>query len=190
MRSVSTGRNAQQCMPAEQGTYRNQSTAMISVMSSVGSPTDVSTITIVTSPAWGIPAAPMLAAVAVMLEGTGKQSYQQRQEKRWSHLQKCHEVAQTHHQLIIILAAFLPWSPRPCVVTHGTSTQHQAAPARHPLITDCTPQLFLRPGHSRGAQVEPQRHDVHMCFDTWSCSTTLLSCTFFSLLSLLRKRGI
>lgn len=69
-------------MPAEQGTYRNQSTAMISVISSVGSLTDVNTITIVTSPAWGIPAAPMLAAVAVMLEGTGKQSYQQREEKR------------------------------------------------------------------------------------------------------------
>lgn len=42
---------------------------MISVMSSVGSPTDVSTMTMVTSPAWGMPAAPMLAAVAVMLEG-------------------------------------------------------------------------------------------------------------------------
>lgn len=40
---------------------------MISVMSSVGRPTDVSTITMVTSPACGIPAAPMLAAVAVML---------------------------------------------------------------------------------------------------------------------------
>ncbi len=32
-------------------TYRNQSTAMMSVMSSVGRPTDVSTITMVTSPA-------------------------------------------------------------------------------------------------------------------------------------------
>lgn len=41
---------------------------MISVMSSVGKPTEVSTITMVTSPACGIPAAPMLAAVAVMLE--------------------------------------------------------------------------------------------------------------------------
>ena len=50
-------------------TYRNQSTAMMSEMSSVGRPTDVSTITIVTSPAWGIPAAPILAAVAVMLMG-------------------------------------------------------------------------------------------------------------------------
>lgn len=40
---------------------------MIRVMSSVGSPTDVRTITMVTSPAWGIPAAPILAAVAVML---------------------------------------------------------------------------------------------------------------------------
>lgn len=54
----------------EQGvksTHRNQSTAMISVMSSVGRPTDVSTMTIVTRPAWGMPAAPTLAAVAVML---------------------------------------------------------------------------------------------------------------------------
>ena len=33
---------------------------------SLGSPTVCSTITMVTSPAWGIPAAPMLAAVAVM----------------------------------------------------------------------------------------------------------------------------
>lgn len=41
---------------------------MISVMSSVGRPTDVSTITMVTSPAWGMPAAPTLAAVAVMLQ--------------------------------------------------------------------------------------------------------------------------
>lgn len=40
---------------------------MMRVMSSVGRPTDVSTITMVTSPACGIPAAPMLAAVAVML---------------------------------------------------------------------------------------------------------------------------
>lgn len=36
-------------------------------MSSVGRPTEVSTITMVTSPACGIPAAPILAAVAVML---------------------------------------------------------------------------------------------------------------------------
>lgn len=42
--------------------------ATISVMSSGGRPTDVSTITMVTRPAWGIPAAPMLAAVAVILE--------------------------------------------------------------------------------------------------------------------------
>lgn len=40
---------------------------MMSVMSAVGSPTEVSTMTIVTSPDCGIPAAPMLAAVAVML---------------------------------------------------------------------------------------------------------------------------
>lgn len=54
------------------GTHRNQSTAMISVMSSVGSPTDVNTITMVTRPAWGMPAAPMLAAVAVILCGRGE----------------------------------------------------------------------------------------------------------------------
>lgn len=49
-------------------THRNQSTAMISVMSSVGRPTDVSTMTMVTRPAWGMPAAPTLAAVAVILQ--------------------------------------------------------------------------------------------------------------------------
>lgn len=48
-------------------TYKAQSTAMMRVISSVGRPTEVSTITMVTSPACGIPAAPMLAAVAVML---------------------------------------------------------------------------------------------------------------------------
>lgn len=48
-------------------TYKAQSTAMMRVMSSVGRPTEVSTITMVTSPACGIPAAPILAAVAVML---------------------------------------------------------------------------------------------------------------------------
>ena len=41
---------------------------MISVMSSVGRPTDVSTMTMVTRPAWGMPAAPTLAAVAVILQ--------------------------------------------------------------------------------------------------------------------------
>lgn len=51
------------------GTHRIQSMATISVMSSGGRPTDVRTITMVTRPAWGIPAAPMLAAVAVMLLG-------------------------------------------------------------------------------------------------------------------------
>lgn len=52
-------------------THRAQSTAMMSVISSVGSPTEVSTMTMVTSPDWGIPAAPMLAAVAVMLQREG-----------------------------------------------------------------------------------------------------------------------
>lgn len=45
---------------------------MMRVMSSVGKPTDVSTITMVTNPACGIPAAPMLAAVAVMLVKAGE----------------------------------------------------------------------------------------------------------------------
>lgn len=49
-------------------TYNAQSTAMMRVMSSVGNPTDVSTITMVTSPACGMPAAPILAAVAVILD--------------------------------------------------------------------------------------------------------------------------
>lgn len=44
---------------------------MMRVMSSVGNPTDVSTITMVTSPACGMPAAPILAAVAVILEMNG-----------------------------------------------------------------------------------------------------------------------
>lgn len=59
-------------------THRAQSTAMMRVMSSVGSPTEVSTMTMVTSPAWGMPAAPMLAAVAVMLqEGQGEEEEEQ-----------------------------------------------------------------------------------------------------------------
>lgn len=48
-------------------TYSNQSTAMIRVMSSAGRPTTSSTITMVTKPACGIPAAPIAAAVAVIL---------------------------------------------------------------------------------------------------------------------------
>lgn len=48
-------------------TYRSQSTAMMRVTSSAGNPTALSTITMVTSPACGTPAAPMLAAVAVTL---------------------------------------------------------------------------------------------------------------------------
>lgn len=47
--------------------YRSQSTAIINEMSSDGKPTVSSTITMVTKPADGIPAAPMLAAVAVTL---------------------------------------------------------------------------------------------------------------------------
>lgn len=125
---VRPGREHRSAHAAEQRTYKNQSTAMISVMSSVGSPTDVNTITIVTSPAWGIPAAPMLAAVAVMLQGTGKHSSQQSAEKRWSHWQICQEVAQNHN-LQNILAAFLPWSPSG-MVTRGTGTQQPGSPCQ------------------------------------------------------------
>ena len=42
--------------------------AIISVMSSVGKPTAVNTITMVTRPACGTPAAPIAAAVAVILK--------------------------------------------------------------------------------------------------------------------------
>lgn len=48
-------------------TYKIQSTAKINETSSGGNPTVSSTITNVTRPACGIPAAPMLAAVDVML---------------------------------------------------------------------------------------------------------------------------
>ena len=53
---------------------------MMSVMSSVGRPTEVSTITMVTRPAWGMPAAPTLAAVAVILQ-RGERTEGCRQEK-------------------------------------------------------------------------------------------------------------
>lgn len=48
-------------------TYSIQSTAIINETSSAGSPTVSKTITKVTRPACGIPAAPIEAAVAVML---------------------------------------------------------------------------------------------------------------------------
>ena len=48
---------------------------MMSEISSVGRPTEVSTITMVTSPACGIPAAPMLAAVAVILGRLKKREF-------------------------------------------------------------------------------------------------------------------
>lgn len=54
--------------PLSHGTHRNQSTAKIRLMSSVGSPTEVSTISIVMRPALGILAAPILAHVAVKLK--------------------------------------------------------------------------------------------------------------------------
>lgn len=48
-------------------TYSNQSTAIINDTSSAGNPNVSNTITIVTKPAWGMPAAPMDAIVAVIL---------------------------------------------------------------------------------------------------------------------------
>lgn len=50
-------------------TYSIQSTATIKAMSSIGRPTEVSTITMVTKPALGTDAAPMAASVAVILKG-------------------------------------------------------------------------------------------------------------------------
>ena len=49
-------------------TYRSQSTARILLTSSVGNPNDVRTITMVTMPAWGTLAAPIEAAVDVILK--------------------------------------------------------------------------------------------------------------------------
>jgi hypothetical protein len=49
-------------------TYKSQSIARIKEISPDGRPTVSSTITIVTKPACGIPAAPILAAVAVILQ--------------------------------------------------------------------------------------------------------------------------
>jgi len=57
-------------------TYRIQSIATMSEISSGGKPTEVSTITMVTRPACGIPAAPMLAAVAVILRKESAKSHE------------------------------------------------------------------------------------------------------------------
>ena len=54
-------------------TYKNQSTAIISPMSSNGRLTACSTMMVVTEPAEGIPAAPIAIAVAVMLKTNYKQ---------------------------------------------------------------------------------------------------------------------
>ena len=54
-------------------TYKNQSTAIISPMSSNGRLTACSTMMVVTEPADGIPAAPIAIAVAVMLKTDYKQ---------------------------------------------------------------------------------------------------------------------
>ncbi len=56
-------------------TYKNQSMTMIRVISSMGKPTAFNTITIVTRPACGTPAAPMLANVAVILRKKTQQHW-------------------------------------------------------------------------------------------------------------------
>ena len=56
---------------------------MMSVMSSVGRPTEVSTITMVTRPAWGMPAAPTLAAVAVILHREKGHRDAGREREKW-----------------------------------------------------------------------------------------------------------
>lgn len=57
-----------QFSPKKKTTYRNQSTTSIKVTSSIGNPTAARTITMVTRPACGTPAAPIEAAVAVILK--------------------------------------------------------------------------------------------------------------------------
>lgn len=59
--------NAHSVSEFQSQTYRNQSTATIIVISSVGRPIAVKTSSMVTSPADGTEAAPILAAVAVKL---------------------------------------------------------------------------------------------------------------------------
>lgn len=56
-------------------THSNQSTARMMETSSAGRLTVSSTITMVTSPACGMPAAPILAAVAVTLENNSIKEY-------------------------------------------------------------------------------------------------------------------
>lgn len=56
-------------------TYSSQSTAMIKEMSSDGRPTVSNTITMVTNPADGMPAAPIEAAVAVTLRFSHRNIY-------------------------------------------------------------------------------------------------------------------
>ena len=58
------------CPFSMNSTYSNQSIVRMIVMSSVGNPTAVKTITMVIRPACGTPAAPMAAAVAVILKNT------------------------------------------------------------------------------------------------------------------------
>lgn len=57
-------------MHCSKQTYKKQSIGIMSVTSSIGSPTAVRTIAMVTRPAEGIPVAPMAAAVEVKLDKT------------------------------------------------------------------------------------------------------------------------
>lgn len=84
----------------QKATHRNQSTAMMRVMSSVGSPTEVSTITMVTRPAWGMPAAPILAAVAVILDW--------REAHRHTEMKQCQRFLLLLSVLVLIFSFFLP----------------------------------------------------------------------------------
>lgn len=64
-------------------TYRNQSTTSIKVTSSIGNPTAARTITMVTRPACGTPAAPIEAAVAVILKAKIERSVVNNQDCIW-----------------------------------------------------------------------------------------------------------
>lgn len=64
-------------------TYRNQSTTSIKVTSSIGNPTAARTITMVTRPACGTPAAPIEAAVAVILKAKIERSIVNNQDCIW-----------------------------------------------------------------------------------------------------------
>ena len=72
-------------------TYKNQSIAYMTSTPSVGSPTAVRTISIVTSPASGTPAAPIAAAVAVTLNT---------QQKVFETLKCVMDYVKEHHRVL------------------------------------------------------------------------------------------